>query len=93
MVVRPHGVRAVCEQPPSSHSCVHQGSRLGPWPGQLGSTGPGGGPTDEAPIMVEEARRTNGEKLIEHAEPLGSLGLNGAGDGPVDFIPTGGEDL
>ncbi|KZV18094.1 zinc finger family protein [Dorcoceras hygrometricum] len=30
----------------------------------------------------------------EHAEPLGSLGLNGAGDDPVDeFIPTGGDDL
>ncbi|KZV19396.1 hypothetical protein F511_04257 [Dorcoceras hygrometricum] len=27
---------------------------------------------------------------IEHAEPLGSLGLNGAGDDPVDeYIPTG----
>ncbi|KZV46108.1 hypothetical protein F511_30685 [Dorcoceras hygrometricum] len=31
---------------------------------------------------------------IEHAEPLGSLGLNGAGDDPTDeYIPTGGEDL
>ncbi|KZV53148.1 mediator of RNA polymerase II transcription subunit 23 [Dorcoceras hygrometricum] len=30
---------------------------------------------------------------IENAEPLGSLGLNGAGDDPLDFIPTGGEDL
>ncbi|KZV30211.1 hypothetical protein F511_29897 [Dorcoceras hygrometricum] len=30
---------------------------------------------------------------IEHAEPLGSLGLNGAGDDPADdYIPTGGED-
>ncbi|KZV34445.1 hypothetical protein F511_24702 [Dorcoceras hygrometricum] len=29
---------------------------------------------------------------IEHAEPLDSLGLNGAGDDPVDFMPTGGED-
>ncbi|KZV53695.1 GDSL esterase/lipase [Dorcoceras hygrometricum] len=31
--------------------------------------------------------------MIEHAEPLGSLGLNGAGDDPVDFVLTGGEDL
>ncbi|KZV55779.1 hypothetical protein F511_12262 [Dorcoceras hygrometricum] len=32
--------------------------------------------------------------IPEHAEPLGSLGLNGAGDDPVDeYIPTGGEDL
>ncbi|KZV54200.1 hypothetical protein F511_13833 [Dorcoceras hygrometricum] len=30
----------------------------------------------------------------EHAEPLGSLGLNGAGDDPADEItPTGGEDV
>ncbi|KZV55226.1 Leucine-rich repeat receptor protein kinase EXS precursor [Dorcoceras hygrometricum] len=30
----------------------------------------------------------------QHAEPLGSLGLNGAGDDPVvEFIPTGGDDL
>ncbi|KZV28385.1 hypothetical protein F511_28344 [Dorcoceras hygrometricum] len=27
---------------------------------------------------------------IEHAEPLGSLGLNGAGDDPAEYIPTGG---
>ncbi|KZV27872.1 hypothetical protein F511_37955 [Dorcoceras hygrometricum] len=26
--------------------------------------------------------------MIEHAEPLGSLGLNGAGDVPVEYIPT-----
>ncbi|KZV53665.1 hypothetical protein F511_38165 [Dorcoceras hygrometricum] len=32
-------------------------------------------------------------KVIEHAGPLDSLGLNGAGDDPVDFMPTGGEDL
>ncbi|KZV44333.1 cucumisin-like [Dorcoceras hygrometricum] len=25
---------------------------------------------------------------IEHVGPLGSLGLNGAGDDPVDFMPT-----
>ncbi|KZV35453.1 hypothetical protein F511_18020 [Dorcoceras hygrometricum] len=32
--------------------------------------------------------------IKQHAEPLGSLGLNGAGDDPVDeYIPTGGEDL
>ncbi|KZV50832.1 hypothetical protein F511_27912 [Dorcoceras hygrometricum] len=30
---------------------------------------------------------------IEHAGPLGSLGLNGTGDDPTDFIPTDGEDL
>ncbi|KZV47123.1 phycocyanobilin ferredoxin oxidoreductase-like protein [Dorcoceras hygrometricum] len=30
----------------------------------------------------------------EHTEPLGSLGLNGAGDDPVDeLVPTGGDDL
>ncbi|KZV14020.1 hypothetical protein F511_44600 [Dorcoceras hygrometricum] len=30
----------------------------------------------------------------EHPEPLDSLGLNGAGDDPVDeLIPTGGDDL
>ncbi|KZV35761.1 hypothetical protein F511_41327 [Dorcoceras hygrometricum] len=28
------------------------------------------------------------KELIEHSDPLGSLGLNGAGDDPVDFIPT-----
>ncbi|KZV23661.1 hypothetical protein F511_06991 [Dorcoceras hygrometricum] len=30
---------------------------------------------------------------IEHAGPLGSLDLNGAGEHDADFIPTGGEDL
>ncbi|KZV35284.1 hypothetical protein F511_21300 [Dorcoceras hygrometricum] len=30
---------------------------------------------------------------IEHAEPLGSLGLNGACDDPAVYVPTGGEDL
>ncbi|KZV19959.1 F-box family protein [Dorcoceras hygrometricum] len=30
---------------------------------------------------------------IEHAEPLGSLGLNGAGETADEYIPTGGEDL
>ncbi|KZV27930.1 hypothetical protein F511_30714 [Dorcoceras hygrometricum] len=29
----------------------------------------------------------------EHADPLGSLGLNGAGDDPAEFKPTGGEDI
>ncbi|KZV24677.1 tyrosine kinase [Dorcoceras hygrometricum] len=30
---------------------------------------------------------------IEHAEPLGSLGLNDAGDDPAEFTPTGVEDI
>ncbi|KZV31470.1 hypothetical protein F511_25289 [Dorcoceras hygrometricum] len=30
---------------------------------------------------------------IEHAGPLGSLGLNGAGETADEFIPTGGEDI
>ncbi|KZV14622.1 hypothetical protein F511_40330 [Dorcoceras hygrometricum] len=30
---------------------------------------------------------------IEHDGPLGSLGLNDAGDPAVDYMPTGGEDL
>ncbi|KZV18346.1 hypothetical protein F511_10715 [Dorcoceras hygrometricum] len=30
---------------------------------------------------------------IENAGPLGSLGLNDAGESADDFIPTGGEDL
>ncbi|KZV28997.1 oxidoreductase [Dorcoceras hygrometricum] len=30
---------------------------------------------------------------IEHAEPLDSLGLNGADDDPTEFTPTGGEDI
>ncbi|KZV23652.1 hypothetical protein F511_34888 [Dorcoceras hygrometricum] len=40
------------------------------------------------------ARRFTMVRWIENAEPLGSLGLNGAGDDPADeYIPTGGEDL
>ncbi|KZV29809.1 hypothetical protein F511_22583 [Dorcoceras hygrometricum] len=35
-----------------------------------------------------------GERVgIKHAGPLGSIGLNGAGDYNVDFMPTKGEDL
>ncbi|KZV56157.1 hypothetical protein F511_29670 [Dorcoceras hygrometricum] len=30
---------------------------------------------------------------IEHAGPLGSLGLNGAEDDPMDFMPIEGDDL
>ncbi|KZV42600.1 hypothetical protein F511_32337 [Dorcoceras hygrometricum] len=30
---------------------------------------------------------------IEHAESLGSRGLNGAGDDPAVFTPTGDEDI
>ncbi|KZV31218.1 hypothetical protein F511_09412 [Dorcoceras hygrometricum] len=30
---------------------------------------------------------------IEHVEPLGSLGLNGARDDPAELIWTDGEDL
>ncbi|KZV25830.1 hypothetical protein F511_12237 [Dorcoceras hygrometricum] len=30
---------------------------------------------------------------IKHAEPLGSLGLNGAGDDPAEYITIGSEDL
>ncbi|KZV23063.1 hypothetical protein F511_08744 [Dorcoceras hygrometricum] len=41
---------------------------------------------EEGGREVEVARRK-----IEHTEPLGSLGLNGAGDDPVDFILTGEE--
>ncbi|KZV30652.1 hypothetical protein F511_11169 [Dorcoceras hygrometricum] len=47
-------------------------------------------------IMVKRQHRgvTYRDPEIEHAEPLGSLGLNGAGDDPaVEYIPTGGEDL
>ncbi|KZV20436.1 Flowering time control protein FCA [Dorcoceras hygrometricum] len=55
-----------------------------------GATGPEGGPADGARPGVAEAGRT---REIEHADPLGSLDLNGAGDDPVDFVPTGGEDL
>ncbi|KZV56736.1 hypothetical protein F511_40370 [Dorcoceras hygrometricum] len=32
-------------------------------------------------------------EVIEHAEPLGSLGLNGAGDDSAEFTLTGGEDI
>ncbi|KZV21435.1 hypothetical protein F511_18672 [Dorcoceras hygrometricum] len=43
--------------------------------------------------MVKWQHRGVRDPKIEHAEPLGSLGLNGAGDDHVDFMPTGGEDL
>ncbi|KZV36953.1 hypothetical protein F511_20134 [Dorcoceras hygrometricum] len=42
-------------------------------------------------IMVKWQHRgvTYRDPEIEHAEPLGSLGLNGAGDDPAEFTPTG----
>ncbi|KZV13957.1 melanoma-associated antigen 10-like [Dorcoceras hygrometricum] len=46
--------------------------------------------------LVDQSYPGNGQssgRMIEHVEPLGSLGLNDAGDDPVDFMPTGGEDL
>ncbi|KZV42588.1 mitochondrial propionyl-CoA carboxylase, beta subunit, precursor [Dorcoceras hygrometricum] len=72
-----------------------------------GTTGPGGGPADGAPAkgcrnrsdeglvvgMVKWQHRGVGNPEKEHAEPLGSLDLNDAGDPAVDFIPTGGGDL
>ncbi|KZV31813.1 sporulation-specific protein 15-like [Dorcoceras hygrometricum] len=43
---------------------------------------PGGGPSYGVPAK-------GGPNGIEHAGPLGSLDLSGAGDPAVDFIPTG----
>ncbi|KZV28589.1 11-beta-hydroxysteroid dehydrogenase 1B-like [Dorcoceras hygrometricum] len=42
-------------------------------------------------IMVKWQHRgvTYRDPEIEHAEPLGSLGLNGADDDPAEFTPTG----
>ncbi|KZV38563.1 hypothetical protein F511_33756 [Dorcoceras hygrometricum] len=44
-------------------------------------------------IMVKWQHRgvTYSDPEIEHAEPLGSIGLNGAGDDPTKFTPTGGK--
>ncbi|KZV16324.1 hypothetical protein F511_26302 [Dorcoceras hygrometricum] len=54
----------------------------------LEPSGPGGGPSGRALAVVAGAWRTN---RIEHAGPLGSLGLNGAGEHDVDDItPIGG---
>ncbi|KZV37193.1 hypothetical protein F511_15113 [Dorcoceras hygrometricum] len=43
--------------------------------------------------MVKWQHRGVRDPEIEHAGSLGSLGLNGASDDPVDFIPPDGEDL
>ncbi|KZV49692.1 hypothetical protein F511_23649 [Dorcoceras hygrometricum] len=44
------------------------------------------------PLGITDSACKN--QSVMHAEPLGSLGLNGAGDDPVDeLIPTGGDDL
>ncbi|KZV15881.1 hypothetical protein F511_21846 [Dorcoceras hygrometricum] len=44
--------------------------------------------------VLSWAGRFDWTDWLEHAEPLSSLGLNAAGDDPVDeYIPTGGEDL
>ncbi|KZV57181.1 oligopeptide transporter 3-like [Dorcoceras hygrometricum] len=43
--------------------------------------------------MVKWRHRGVRDPEIEHVGPLGSLGLNGAGDDLADFIPTDGEDL
>ncbi|KZV40763.1 cinnamoyl-CoA reductase 1-like [Dorcoceras hygrometricum] len=55
--------------------------------------GPGGGPACGALAMGGQSRSCEVEKrrcalVHEHVGPLGSLGLNGAGYDPVDFVPT-----
>ncbi|KZV18362.1 putative protein S-acyltransferase 23 [Dorcoceras hygrometricum] len=37
-----------------------------------------------------DSRSGEPHRRIEHDEPLGSLGLNGAGDDPAEFTPNGG---
>ncbi|KZV37487.1 hypothetical protein F511_43289 [Dorcoceras hygrometricum] len=44
-------------------------------------------------VMVKWQHRDVGNPEIEHVGPLGSLGLNDAGDSAVDFVPNGGEDI
>ncbi|KZV53730.1 hypothetical protein F511_27111 [Dorcoceras hygrometricum] len=44
-------------------------------------------------VRDPEVRSGEPHRRIEYAEPLGSLGLNDAGDDLVDFMPIGGEDL
>ncbi|KZV22656.1 hypothetical protein F511_05112 [Dorcoceras hygrometricum] len=85
---------AVCELPLSCASVVHCGSRLEPWLGPGESAEPG----VVQPVGLGHGRPEQGGRrlevgvvaCIEHDGPLGSLGLNGAGDDPVDFIPTDG---
>ncbi|KZV29854.1 hypothetical protein F511_06706 [Dorcoceras hygrometricum] len=65
----------------------------GPPPGLAGSNGTNHGPNHGSQCAREgheDGCPPCAAHQIEHAEPLGSLGLNGAGDGPGDFMPIGG---
>ncbi|KZV33906.1 hypothetical protein F511_26270 [Dorcoceras hygrometricum] len=44
-------------------------------------------------VRDPEVRSGEPHRHIENAGILGSLGLNGATDSAVDFVPTGGDDL
>ncbi|KZV28692.1 flagellar associated protein [Dorcoceras hygrometricum] len=88
----------VCELPLPLRLCVRRGSRPWPWPDQVEPAGPGGGPAGGVWPWAVGAGRPKGEvgvvsweaTCIEHAGPFGSLGLNGAGDDPVNFMPIDG---
>ncbi|KZV24068.1 hypothetical protein F511_24375 [Dorcoceras hygrometricum] len=67
---------------------------------RLGPPGPGGGPGGGVPASGDRSRENECNVggwswlRLRHAEPLDSLGLNGAGDDPADeFTSTGGEDI
>ncbi|KZV29094.1 hypothetical protein F511_06589 [Dorcoceras hygrometricum] len=45
------------------------------------------------PVRLDQFYGFDQTGSIEYAGHLGTLGLNGAGDDPVDFMPTGDEDL
>ncbi|KZV54773.1 Acyl-CoA N-acyltransferase with RING/FYVE/PHD-type zinc finger domain isoform 1 [Dorcoceras hygrometricum] len=43
--------------------------------------------------LTTGVRKLEEVEKIEHAGPLGSLGLNGAGETADEFFPTGSEDI
>ncbi|KZV29826.1 hypothetical protein F511_24086 [Dorcoceras hygrometricum] len=89
-----------------AYTCSDQFSLVSQWfeprSVTLEPPGPGGGPVGRDPTVVAGAWRTNmisdcwsrrQHVRIEHAGPLGSIGLNGAGEHDDEITPTGGEDV
>ncbi|KZV25584.1 hypothetical protein F511_21287 [Dorcoceras hygrometricum] len=89
---RVHGVKSCACRLLGAFVCVGSAMvRAVAW--TMVGAGPGEGSAEVAPAKGGRRWRAKGRKAAEHAGPLGSLGLNGAGEHDDDFILTDGEDL
>ncbi|KZV16834.1 hypothetical protein F511_36685 [Dorcoceras hygrometricum] len=88
---QPIGLHVRRKQQPIAQTCVKS------WPPGGRYSRPCAASAQIATLLASRrlapTRFTRKLALQEHAGPLGSLGLNGAGEHDADISPTGGEDL